>query len=148
MTALQTFLASKGIPFEILLHQQPIRSAQDGADYFGIELGQTAPTLILETDSGFVAAILSGDRGRLDFQAVADILSCQKVKLASPKQVEQITGYRIGTVPMVGLSLPCLIDRALFRYSAIYGGTGEAGSTLKISPKAVEELNQVVAYLD
>lgn len=148
MTALQTLLNSKGVPFEILEHQRLIRSAKDGADYFGIELGQTAPALILQTDSGYIVAILSGDRGRLDFQTVAAVLSCQEVKLASPKQVEQITGCQIGTVPLVGLSLPCLFDRKLLRYSAVYGGTGEAGSTLKISPESVEELNRVIAYLD
>ncbi|MDF2681280.1 MAG: YbaK/prolyl-tRNA synthetase associated region [Brevibacillus sp.] len=148
MTSLQSLLKSKNVPFEILEHQQNIRSAQDGADYFGIELGQTAPTLVLETENGYVAAILTGDRGRLDFQSVAAILSCQEVKLASPKKVEVITGFQIGTVPLVGHSLPCLFDRRLFRYSAIYGGTGEAGSTLKISPGVVEDLNQVMAYLD
>lgn len=93
--------------------------------------------------SGYVAAIVSGERGRLDFQAVA----CKKVKLASPKQVEQVTGYQIGTVPLVGVSLPCLFDRRLYRYSFIYGGTGVAGSTLKISPEDVEKLNQVTGYL-
>ncbi|KQL44627.1 prolyl-tRNA synthetase [Brevibacillus choshinensis] len=148
MTSLQELLTTKNVPFEILEHPQLIRTAQDGADYFGIELGQTAPTLVLETENGYVAAILTGDRGRLDFQSVAVTLSCQEVKLANPKQVEAITGFRIGTVPLVGLFLPCLFDRRLFRYSAIYGGTGEAGSTLKISPGAVEELNQVMAYLD
>lgn len=148
MTSVHTFLSGKSIPYEILEHSQPIRSAQDGADYFGIELGQTAPTLVLETESGFVAAILTGDRGRLDFQAVAAILSRQEVKLASPKRVEQVTGCKIGTVPLVGLTLPCLFDRRLLRYGVIYGGTGEAGSTLKIAPKAVEEINRVIAYLE
>ena len=148
MTALLTLLKSKDVSFEMIAHPQTIRSAQEGADYFGIEIGQTAPHLVLETENGYVSAILSGDRGRLDFQAVAAILGCQEVKLASPKKVEEITGFRIGTVPLVGLSLPCLFDRSLFRYPVVYGGTGEAQSTLKIAPAAVEACNQVVGYLD
>ncbi|MED1793411.1 aminoacyl-tRNA deacylase [Brevibacillus nitrificans] len=148
MTALLSLLKNKNVSFDILEHPQPIRSAQDGADYFGIAIGQTAPTLVLQTDNGYVAAILSGDRGRLDFQTVAALLGCKEVKLAPPKKVEEITGFRIGTVPLVGLCLPCLFDRGLFRYPSVYGGTGDACSTLKISPVEVEALNQVVAYLE
>jgi prolyl-tRNA editing enzyme YbaK/EbsC (Cys-tRNA(Pro) deacylase) len=148
LTALHTLLHNKNISFEMIAHPQPIRSAQDGADYFGIEIGQTAPTLVLETDRGYISAILSGDRGRLDFQKIAAILGCREVKLASPQKVEEITGFRIGTVPLVGLFLPCLFDRSLFRYPEVYGGTGETHSTLKISPVDVEALNQVLAYLE
>ncbi len=78
MTALHTLLHNKNISFEMIAHPQPIRSAQDGADYFGIEIGQTAPTLVLETDRGYISAILSGDRGRLDFQKIAAILGCRE----------------------------------------------------------------------
>ncbi|WP_254611289.1 YbaK/EbsC family protein [Paenibacillus sp. JMULE4] len=67
--------------------------------------------------------------------------------MASPKEVREITGYTVGSVSIV-LSLPCIVDRGLFRYPFIYGGTGEPTSTLKIIPSALEKLNQVVAYLD
>jgi prolyl-tRNA editing enzyme YbaK/EbsC (Cys-tRNA(Pro) deacylase) len=49
---------------------------------------------------------------------------------------------------LVGLALPHIIDRRLYRYSFIYGGTGEPTATLKISPAALEKMNQVVAWLD
>jgi len=145
MNELQNILEKSEYIYEIIEHDQPIRSREDGKKYFGIEVGQTAPTLILKTDKGFFAFIISGKRERFEFDAIAEIIGCTKVKLASPKEVQEITGFEVGSVRMVGLSLPCVLDKELFSYDFVYGGTGQPTFTLKIEPKALEELNQVIA---
>ena len=67
MEDLISILEKNNIDFEIINHDKEIYSAQEGADYFGIDIGQTAPTLILKTDKGFYSLIISGDYGRVDF---------------------------------------------------------------------------------
>lgn len=148
MKNLITFLQENEVQFEIMYHENPIRTAQEGAAYFGIEIGQTAPTLILKSEKGYFAMIISGGRRRVNLEEVSEILGCNQLKLAKPKEIKQITGYTVGSVPLVGLSMPCILDRNIFRYPFIYGGTGEPTSTLKITPNALEKLNQVVALLD
>ncbi|MED0659380.1 MULTISPECIES: aminoacyl-tRNA deacylase [Bacillus] len=148
MENLITFLQENEVQFEIMYHENPIRTAQEGAAYFGIEIGQTAPTLILKSEKGYFAMIISGGRRRVNLEEVSEILGCNQLKLAKPKEIKQITGYTVGSVPLVGLSMPCILDRNIFRYPFIYGGTGEPTSTLKITPNALEKLNQVVALLD
>lgn len=148
MENLITFLQENEVQFEIMYRENPIRTAQEGAAYFGIEIGQTAPTLILKSEKGYFAMIISGGRRRVNLEKVSEILGCNQLKLAKPKEVQQITGYTVGSVPLVGLSMPCILDRNIFRYPFIYGGTGEPTSTLKITPNALEKLNQVVALLD
>ncbi|ULL17112.1 hypothetical protein DVH26_23310 [Paenibacillus sp. H1-7] len=147
MEILQTILQQKEVQYEIIHHDKPIRIAQEGADYFGIELGQTAPTLVLKSDKGYFAVIVSGDRGRVNFEDIVGLIGCSQLKMASPKEVQQITGYAVGSVALV-LSLPCIVDRGLFRYPFIYGGTGEPASTLKMAPNDLEKVNQVVAFLE
>ncbi|OLN31696.1 hypothetical protein DSOL_2384 [Desulfosporosinus metallidurans] len=49
---------------------------------------------------------------------------------------------------MVGHNLPCVVDKRLFQYTSIYGGSGEETCTLKINPNALEKVNRVVATLD
>ena len=49
---------------------------------------------------------------------------------------------------MVGHDLPCIIDKRLFQYPSIYGGTGKATCTLKINPRDLEKLNNIVAILE
>jgi Cys-tRNA(Pro)/Cys-tRNA(Cys) deacylase len=148
MDNVRTILQENEVPFEIIHHVKPIFTAQEGADYFGIELGQTAPTLVLKSEKGFFSMIISGSRKRVNLEEVSGILGCNQLKMANSKEVHQITGYAVGSVPLVGLSLPCIVDRELFRYPFIYGGTGEPTSTLKIPPNALEKLNQVVLLLD
>lgn len=148
MKSLTSILQKTDFPFEIIQHESPIRSAQEGVEYFGIELGQTAPTLVLKSDRDYFSVIFSGDRGRLDLAEIAQIVERDQVKLASPKEVQQLTGFTVGSVPMVGLSMPCIVDRRLYRYTSIYGGTGEPTSTLKLNPRVLEELNQVIAWLE
>lgn len=41
---------------------------------------------------------------------------CSIVKLASPKEVQKVTGFEVASVRMVGLDLPCVFDKRLFKY--------------------------------
>ncbi len=148
MNRITAFLQERQVPFELLTHERSIRSAKEGAEYFGIEPGQTAPALVLRSDGQYWLMIVSGDRGRVDFADVSRRLGRPGLKMASPQEVERITGFAAGAVPLVGISLPCIMDRRLSRYPHIYGGAGEPTSTLKISPADVEKLNQVVAWIE
>lgn len=143
MEHLQEVLKNCNYSFELIQHEKEILSAQDGAEYFGIDIGQTAPTLIIKTNKGFFVLILSGSRKKVKFDEIAEVLDCSGVKLASHKEVKTITGFEVGSVPMIGLNLPFIIDKNLYRYPFIYGGTGKQTCTLKIEPQALEELNRV-----
>ncbi len=147
MDKLRTILEQSGVQFEIIQHEKTIRTAQEGVDYLGIEIGQTAPILILKSENGHFSLIKSGDRGRVDLQEIGAVLGYDQLQTATPREVLQITGYSIGTVPLVGLPFPCILDRGLFRYPFVYGGTGQPESTLKITPDALEKLNQVVGFI-
>ncbi|MBP2651917.1 MAG: YbaK/prolyl-tRNA synthetase associated region [Firmicutes bacterium] len=144
MECLKLLLAKSKYPYELIHHETRLRSAEEGAKYFNIAIGQTAPTLIVKTDIGFLALVVSGSHGRVDFKEVAKILNCQKVKLAKPTEVENM-GYILGNVPLVGIPLPYILDTTLFEHSFVYGGTGIKDYTLKVSPHALAELNQIIA---
>jgi len=146
MENLKAILEKYTYSYELLYNETSLKSAQEGADYFKIEIGQTAPTLIIKTDIGFFAFIVSGSHGRIDFKDIAKIVSCKKVKLANPKEVEKM-GYIIGNIPLIGIPLPYILDKKLFEYPFIYGGSGVKNYTLKINPYTLVEMNQITATL-
>lgn len=148
MDNLRKILEEQRIPFDIIRHNQPIRTAKEGAEVLGIDLGQTAPALVLKADDEYVVLIMSGARGRIDLEAAADILGRGKLMLASRDEVREATGYEVGAIPLVGCTLPCLVDKLLYQYPCIYGGTGEPASTLKLDPRDLSKVNHVIAYLD
>lgn len=89
MDNLRTFLQESGVQFEIIHHEKQIRTAQEGADFFGIETGQTAPALVLKSEKGYFAMIVSGSRGRVDLEEVSGILGCHQLKWLAQKKSER-----------------------------------------------------------
>lgn len=133
--------------YQIVANDRPIHSAEEGAAYFHIALGQTAPTLILDGDRGCLAAVVSGARKNLDLKALARTVGCRTLKLAHRGTVQRITGHAVGVIPMIGLDLPYVLDTALFAYDFVYGGTGVPDKTLKIAPAVLEKVTTVIAKI-
>jgi Cys-tRNA(Pro)/Cys-tRNA(Cys) deacylase len=143
---LQNYLSSNNSDFEILEHDAPIITTQDAAKYFDIE--ESAPTLILDTEQGLIACIVSSGRGRLDFKAMKIDLGFSKMKLAEKADVLKATGYHAGAIPFIGHNLPCIFDNRLLAFDYIYGGSGNELHTLKIAPKDIIRLSNVIKFID
>ena len=145
MIGLRDFLENNNSDFEILAHDTPIISTQDAAKYFDIE--KAAPTFIMETDRGVVAFIISSKRGKIDFKAIKQNAGFLKLKMADRENVQKMTGYETGSIPLIGHNLPCVFDDSLLKYDYIYGGSGDALHTLKINPNDVIRLNNVIKHI-
>ncbi|MEN7430073.1 YbaK/EbsC family protein [Chromobacterium sp. TRC.1.1.SA] len=133
---------------EVLEHDKPLRSAREGAALFGIAMAQTAPTLIVEADGDIFACILSGGRDGVDWDRLARLLGRGHARLADRRRVRDITGCDAGAVPLLGLDLPCVMDRLLLAHDFVYGGAGDPLRTLKISPRVLAELNRVSIWYE
>jgi prolyl-tRNA editing enzyme YbaK/EbsC (Cys-tRNA(Pro) deacylase) len=148
MDIIKNVLENSKFDYEFIFHEKQIYSAAEGAEFFGIDAGQTAPTLIINTDKGYFSITFSGSRSSIDFKELAKILNVSRVKLASRNKVHEIIGFNPGDTPMVGLSLPAIFDKRLLQYSYVYGGSGEPNRTLKTSPTTLIELNHPIAFLE
>jgi len=143
---LENFLKDNNSDFEILAHDTPIISTQDAVKYFDID--KTAPTFVMDTDQGYVAFIVSSKRGKLDLKSMKQKLQFSKLKMADREKVQSEIGYAVGAIPLIGHDLPCVFDDCLFDNEYIYGGSGDELHTLKIAPKDVIRLNNVVKHMD
>lgn len=139
--ALDLFLREKNASFSLIRQDTPIRTAQDGAKYFPPE--KAAPTLVVQTERGLMSLIVSVQRGRLDLESIRAAAGLEKLKLADRKKVFRETGYEAGSIPLVGLDLPCIFDDRLLAFDFVYGGCGDELCTLKITPQDVKRLNPV-----
>lgn len=86
---LKEFLQKNKASFEIIYHKEPINSSQDGVNYFGIDIGQTAPIIIIKTGEGFYALIVSGERGKINLESITHILGCRKARLATKDEIKK-----------------------------------------------------------
>jgi len=126
---LRQLLDAAGADYEIFTHLETIVTAEDGVQQGIGRLDETAPTLILETEKGFFAAILSGGT-RLSRKKIKKQLGLKNIALAQPERVYEITGAEVGSVALINPGLPTLIDIRLAE--VVYGGCGLPCHTLRI----------------
>ena len=148
MQNIEDILKNSGFPYELIHDGKPIRTAKEGAEHYKIDIGQMAPALILYTPAGFYVLVISGERDRVDFKEIKQLLNCKNLRLATKEEVTLVTGFTVGSIPMFGIKLPHIIDNRLLKYPFVYGGSGIQDTTLKIDPHALFELNDVIATID
>jgi prolyl-tRNA editing enzyme YbaK/EbsC (Cys-tRNA(Pro) deacylase) len=145
LSELKMYLDGMGIAYTILVHAQNISSAQDGAQTGLGALSAMAPTFILRTEAGYLAAIIRGDT-RLSYKKIKQKLGLKNVSLAAPEQVKQLTGSEVGSVALVNHGLKTIVDERVTEAATIYGGSGEPNHTLRISPQAVITLTRAQVF--
>jgi len=130
---LKSQLDAGQVRYRILPHETTYASAEDGVTHGVGTLAEMAPTLILKTEKGFMAAIISGAT-RIVYKKIKKQLGLKDVSLATPDVVLQLTGSEVGTVSLIQRDLPALVDSRLAEMETIYGGCGVPNHTLAISP--------------
>lgn len=146
LQALEQYLTDENACYELIRQDAPILSAQDGARHFDPQYA--APTLVVQTENGLMSVIFSAQRGRLDFDSLKIRAGLAKCRLADAKKAERATGYTVGSIPLVGLELPCMFDSRLLEFPFLYGGSGDPLCTLKITPEDVKRLNPIALCFD
>lgn len=143
---LEQFLQERQVDFQIIQHATPILTLADGGKYF--DTRQAVPTLILQSENGLFACMVSAGHGRIDLDALKSALNLAKLKLANRETIQKKIGYEAGAIPLVGHSLPCIVDRKILKFDYVYGGSGHPLYTLKISPADLVALNRVIHYFE
>ncbi len=134
LSRLRQLLDEAGADYELLSHPESVVSAEEGVRRGIGSLAQMAPTLILNTEKGLLAAILSGGT-RLSYKRVKRALGLKNVSLARPEVVLQVTGAEVGTVSLVNEGLPTIVDSRVAGEAMVYGGCGVPRHTLRINPR-------------
>ncbi|HEX5718377.1 MAG TPA: proline--tRNA ligase, partial [Thermoanaerobaculia bacterium] len=79
------------------------KSIEEVSKFLGIEPRQLVKTLIYETEKGFVAVLIRGDR-EINEVKLTNHLDVQHLTLASEDKVREVTKARVGFAGPVGLS--------------------------------------------
>lgn len=92
------WLASRGIPFQLVRYDHAAKGAAFAAQATGVPLGEVVKTLVVEAGEGdFLLVLVPGDRA-LDLRRLAQALGVKRARLADPSDAERVTGYRVGGI--------------------------------------------------
>jgi len=139
-------LVSKGIPFRVFELPAEKLSAQEAAQFLGVDPELVYKTIVVtRAQRGKpILALVPGPR-EVDLKTLARALGEKKVFLASHKEAEQITGLQVGGIsPLALLSrgFQVIIDISAQSLKEIYLSGGQRGLNISLPPGELIELTQ------
>lgn len=137
-------LVSKGIPFQAFELPAEKLSAQEAAQFLGVDPELVYKTIVVtRTQRGKpILALIPAPR-EVDLKALARVLGEKKVFLASQKEAEQITGLQVGGIsPLALLSrgFQVVIDSSAQSLDEIYLSGGQRGLNISLPSDQLIEL--------
>lgn len=136
-------LEARKIPFETYTFDADIHSADGVAEALGLPAHQAYKTLVVVRQQGKpLLVMVAGDR-ELNLKRLASALGEKKLRMASYKEAEALTGLQVGGISALALinrGFDVYIDRAATKLSHILVSAGSRGVDLMLS---VEDLIRV-----
>jgi prolyl-tRNA editing enzyme YbaK/EbsC (Cys-tRNA(Pro) deacylase) len=137
---LESYMQGNGIDGEILRLDSPTPTVDSAAQAVGCLPEQIVKSILFLVDGAPVLAVACGPR-RVEARALARRFDVgrKRVRLASPPQVLEITGYEVGAMPPFGHRepLPTLLDPLVNNQSEVYAGGGGENALLRITPSEI-----------
>ena len=131
-------LDALGIPYELRTYEvdPDDLTAISVARKIGLPPEQVFKTLVTRTHEGeHLFAVVPGD-SELDLKKLATVAGTRKVELASLKDVEPLTGYIRGGVPVLAAKnpFPAFADETIELFDMISLSAGQRGLQIFIAP--------------
>ncbi|HLC71654.1 MAG TPA: YbaK/EbsC family protein [Candidatus Nanoarchaeia archaeon] len=96
---------------------------------------------LLDEQGNLIIAIVKGE-DKADRTTIAKVLNVPKIKMASPTEILEKTGYPCGGTPSFGYEAVFLIDTKVMEKEIVYSGGGSENSLVKISSLELQKANQ------
>jgi Cys-tRNA(Pro)/Cys-tRNA(Cys) deacylase len=141
-------LASKGIPYQAFELPVEKLSAQEAAQFLGVDPELVFKTIVVtRAQKGKPILALVPAPREVDLKALAHALDEKKVFLASQKEAEQITGLQVGGIsPLALLSrgFQVVIDLSALSLDEMYLSGGQRGLNISLPPNELIELTNAM----
>jgi len=126
-------LSNRGIEFEASSHP-PVYTSEEAARVRGVSPNSGAKALIVKAGDMFQMFVLPGDQ-KLDRRKIRHNLGYKNIRFATPEEVEQITGLKIGSIPPFGslFGLRTICDPALGENERINFNAGTHTDSIRMA---------------
>src|SRR5579872_5814389 len=85
---------------EIFQDEILMKDAKTGAGHYQIDISHCTPTFIFKVNQIYLAVIIQGSK-KLDFKKLKKYLGTNKIRMATPEEIIEITGASVGSVSMI-----------------------------------------------
>ena len=142
-SAVREYLDGQGVSYELVEHE-PTMSAAAEADATHRPKEQVAKTVVLQSSSGYVLAIVPASE-RLDMHKVRELLgaSHKSIRLASEEEMARdFPTLEVGATPPMGPMLPRaeVVDTRLLEEDRVLCAGGDHRHSFLLDPREVVRL--------
>jgi Cys-tRNA(Pro)/Cys-tRNA(Cys) deacylase len=139
-TLAMRLLEGQKIPYELIPYPSHMRDAEEIALELDVPATQLFKTLVVlpPGNTGRAAKPLliqiPADR-QLDLKKLAQVVKAKKLKLATHKEAEDLTGLQVGGISALALvnkGFEIYLDKSAEAFEAIYVSAGQRGLDLKL----------------
>lgn len=125
-------LKDKKIDYQLLEHK-PVFTSEEAAKIRGTSLKQGAKALVFYADKKPIMVVVPGDK-KVDIKKFKITHHLKDLRMATPEEVEELTGVKIGAVHPLGNlhNLPTYVDKGLGRNQEIVFNAGLHNKSIKM----------------
>jgi prolyl-tRNA editing enzyme YbaK/EbsC (Cys-tRNA(Pro) deacylase) len=134
---LKAWMKEKGIDGEHMTFSRSCHSVAEAAEAAGVTPQDFVKSIcMLDVTGSLIVGIVKGE-DRASTSRVAKALNVSAVRVASPEEVFERTGYPCGGTPSFGFPAKFLIDPKVMEMEFVYMGGGSETSLVKIRPSEI-----------
>lgn len=139
---LRAYLEEQHIPAEHLSFDQPCHSVAEAARAVNATPEELVKSIcLLDSDGQLITAIVKGN-DRVSISRIAKALQKDGLRLATPEEILEKTGYPCGGTPSFGYLAMFLIDPKVMEREQVFMGGGSETSLVKIRTTELVRANQ------
>ena len=144
-TRATVFLKRAGVSFRLHSYQVDFEAVTDYgravAEQLDVDPARLFKTLVVFADERPMVGLVPAD-ARLSVKELAKVAGVRRVRMASPREAERLTGYVPGGISPFGQrrELTVVVDEAVVQYSTIWVSAGKRGLQIEINPAELVKL--------
>ena len=132
---IEDLLNQKNIGYKIANYPPGVKNAAEAAELIGLPREKIIKSLVFKSKGEFMLLLLQSPK-KVNVPKVNEELSL-KISMASPEEIFEVTGYKIGAVTFFDLKtdLPVYIDAPVMECDKISVASGIRGIDIILDPK-------------
>lgn len=126
------YVQTHSVDAEIRVLESSTRNSELAANALGCSIAEIAKSIVFVDEYNTLVVVLSGDR-RVDLRRLCDTVGLN-LRLATPEEVYDRTGYRVGGVPPFPhrMGVRVIVDRSIQRFESVWAAAGDQNSLMRV----------------
>ena len=119
-------LDALGVPHRIFFHEGSVTSFEQATRERGQRESQVVRSILFQIRPEEFAMVLVAGPAQVDWKKLRQLIGRSRVRMATEDEVQEVTGYRVGTVSPFGMKnqVRVLIDESVLKEEEVSIGSG------------------------